>query len=163
MILDIELKLKEIFSYLKPIKDAKGAEFKPVFDWGTEKVLNKFMAKHKQPYPLIWLVSGRNENGNDIPERNTRLIIATRSKMPDEFNTFQHEHDFKVILYPLLNSVVKALKVNGMTSIDKDFKYQSLPNYGVVKDKTQTIDTWNAIVLDIDIRFINNCIINKIY
>lgn len=163
MIVDIELKLKEIFSYLKPIKDAKGNEYKPVFDWGTEEILNKFMVKHKQPYPLIWLVTGTNRSNNDIPERNTRLIIATRSKMPEEFNSFQHEHDFKVILYPVLNNVIRALKVNGMTSIDKDFKYQNLPNFGVVKDKTKTIDVWNAVVLDINIKLINNCIINKKY
>lgn len=163
MITDIELKFKEILSYLRPIKDAKGYEFKPVFDWGTEDVLNKFMAKHKQPYPLIWLVQDNNKSSYDIPERNTRLIIATRSKMPDEFNTFQHEHDFKVILQPVTESVIRALKVNGMTSIAKNFTYQNLPNYSVVKDKTKTIDVWNAIVLDVNVKFINNCIINKKY
>ena len=161
--IDVELKLQEIFSHMCGITDAKGKTHDIKFDWGTNEVLNKYLAKVKQPYPLVWLVEDENQLQDDQTTRNARFIIATRSMMQNEFNTFQHKTDFEVILRPTMKKVLKALKVNGMTSINKDYRYQFIKNYAFSKDKTATIDVWNVIVLDVEIKFINNCIINKKY
>jgi len=73
------------------------------FDWGTETVLANYLTlSGTDAFPLIWLVEG--EDTNDLREpsvkRNARIVILHQSQQPEQFNPYQHEYDYKIILQP---------------------------------------------------------------
>jgi hypothetical protein len=165
-----EERLGEIMDFLPSITDANGNDFKPFFNWGTQDVLNKYLAlpKTQEVYPLIWLVTGIDEGktNNTSIIRDTRLILAMHSDKQDYFNPEIYKTDFKVVLNPLLNNVVKALEKSGISEIqDLKYKVERMPNYSVSTqgEKTKTVDVWNAIVFDCKIRLKDGTINQMIF
>ncbi len=160
--------LEAIVDTLPPLVDANGTSFPIIFDWGTIEVLNKFLLlpTNQSKYPLIWLSSAKDKNDNREPSvtRRARIIIATRSLNSDEFNRYQYRNDFKEILQPILDNLLFALNVSGISRYDdRDFETERVPNYSVTyrensedKTKSNQIDIWNAITLDATITFTNN-------
>lgn len=128
------------------------------YGWGTEAVLTKYLTlKGKLSFPLIWLVEG--EDVNDLREpsvkRNSRIVILHESQAPSEFNTYQHEYDFKLILQPILDNLLIALKQSGISRYnDSNFKTQRVKNYNLRQTETESlVYICNAIVLDAEITF----------
>jgi len=167
-----EEQLERIVNVLPSITDANSVDFPMNYNWGTDEVLNKFLLlpSSQSKYPLIWLVNGKDTNNDREPSvtRNARIVIATRSLNVNELNPFQYQNDFKVILQPIADNLLRALAVSGISRYD-DTKVQSerVPNYSITyrddstdKTKTNQIDIWNAIVLDLELTFYspNGCI-----
>lgn len=165
-----EERLGEILDLLPSITDANNGSFKPFFNWGTQDVLNKYLAlpKTQEVYPLIWLVTGIDEGKTNSTSiiRDTRLILAMHSEKQDYFNPEIYQTDFKVVLNPLLENVVKALEKSGISEIqDLKYKIERMPNYSVSTqgEKTKAVDVWNAIVFDCKIRLKDGAINQMIF
>lgn len=133
------------------------------FGWGTEEVLTKYLTMAgKLSFPLIWLAEG--EDTNDLREpsvkRNARIIILYESQAPSEFNAYQHEYDYNVILQPILNNLLIALTQSGISRYDDtNLKTQRVKNYSM-RNEESLVFICNAIVLNSDITFsgISTCI-----
>lgn len=161
-----EERLGEILNLMPPIYDIKGNAFQHKYQWGTQDVLNKFMAlkKNYSQYPLIWLVIGQDNHSmlNDTVNRKATLILATHSDKQNEFNPFIYQTDYKNILNPLLNNVLTVLEQSGRSTItDDNYQIERLPNYSV-NGKGKTVDVWNAIALTIGIELRDGCLHNNI-
>jgi len=154
-----EEKLGEILDLLPGIIDANGNTFKPFFNWGTQDILNKYLTlpKNQDTYPLIWLVPASDEakTNNTSVVRDVELILAMHSDKQDYFNPEIYQTDYKVVLNPLLENVIKALEKSGVSEVqDLKYKYDKHPNYSVTiqGEKTKTVDVWNVIVLKCKLR-----------
>ena len=149
-----ETKLAEILDQLPLLTDANNNTFKPRFNWGTQDVLNKFITLQENisKYPLIWLVNGIDNlnTTKDVATRNNfRLILAKNSDEPNEFNDFQFQTDYDLMLNPLLENVIKAFERSGVSKIiDNAYTVERLPNYSEVTDENKTLAIWNAIVFN---------------
>lgn len=161
-----EEKLGRILDLLPPSKSADDAEFKVWYNWGTQDVLNKYLVTESAltRYPLIWLTNGEDSTNvmSKYVTRNARLVIAMHSDKQDNFNPDIYATDYDVVLNPLLKNVIVALQSSGASWIGEDYTVQRLPNYSVVQNQNNTVDVWNAIVLDIEITIDNNCLVSNI-
>lgn len=163
-----ETGLASIFEQLPDIEDINGNTFKPRFNWGTQDVLNKFISlpENVSKYPLIWLVNGvdnQSTNNKQVTRNNTRLILAKNSDAPDEFNDFQFQTDYDLVLNPLLDNIIKALERSGISKIiDYNYTVQRLPNYSEVTDENKTLAIWNAIVFEASIELKGNRCLKQI-
>lgn len=161
--------LGSIFGLLEPAKGANGQEYKVYFNWGSEKVLNKYLSvqDNKARYPLIWLVNDSDEediSANRIT-RQARLILAMHSDKQDYFNPDIYGTDYKLVLNPLKDNIIKALERSGISYISQKNKVKREPNYSVTqsKDKNATLDVWNALILDVEITIkTDRCLVKTI-
>jgi hypothetical protein len=159
-----EEQLARIVDVLPPFIGSDSVEFPINYNWGTIEYLNKYLLlpTDVSKYPLIWLANGQDTHDLREPsvKRNARIIIATRSLNVDELNPYQYQNDFKVILQPIVDNLLLALKVGGISRYDDmTIKSERFPNYAKL-DTTNQIDVWNAIALDIDITFsgVSSCL-----
>lgn len=133
------------------------------YNWGTETVLANYLTlEGTDSFPLIWLVEG--EDTNDLREpsvkRNARIVILHKSQQPEQFNPYQHEYDYKIILQPILDSLLTALEQSGISTYDtKNFKTQRVKNYSMKTENESLVYICNAIVFDAEIKFngISSC------
>lgn len=159
-----EDQLARLVELLPPITDAKANQYPILFNWGTEEVLAAYLAlKGKKSFPLIWLVEG--EDTNDLREpsvkRNARIVILTESQAPNEFNPYQHEYDYKIVLQPILDNLLTALTNSGISRIDnRNLKTRRVKKYSMREEKKNLVFICNAIVLDTEITFtgLTSCI-----
>lgn len=156
-----ENKLAELFDTL-PLMNVNGNDYKVFFNWGTEEVLNKYLALKdiQSRYPLIWLTISEDTyktGTNFVRRNNARLILAMHSDKVDYFNPEVFNTDYKVVLNPLLANVLKALRNSSVSRMDLEYKVQRLPNYSV-NGSNATLDVWNALILDCSIELTNNCL-----
>ena len=135
------------------------------YGWGTEAVLMKYLAlQGKLSFPLIWTVEGEDTNNDREPSvtRNSRTIILHESQSPEEFNPYQHEYDYNVILQPICDNLITALQQSGISRFnDTNYKTKRVKNYSFREDeKKSLIYICNAILLDADITFsgISSCL-----
>ena len=129
----VEEHLKNIFDQLPLIKG-----FKPKFNWGSQDTLNLYLSQLKQTnkYPLIWLVESPDNIGmySKTIEKSVKLIIAKQSVHVTNTNPIIWETEFKEVLNPLLENVIKALERSTITEIkDSKYKIQRITNYSMVK------------------------------
>jgi hypothetical protein len=155
----VENSLKDLFAQLPTING-----FKPKFNWGSQDTLNLYLSQLKttNKYPLIWLVE-TPENGNfatQSVEKSLKLIIAKQSVHVTNTNPIIWDTEFKDVLNPLLENVLKALDRSTITEIkDSKYKIQRISNYSEDNGKNaKTIDNWNVIVLEVDVYFKDNCL-----
>jgi len=155
----VENSLKDLFAQLPTING-----FKPKFNWGSQDTLNLYLSQLKttNKYPLIWLVE-TPENGNfatQAVEKSLKLIIAKQSVHVTNTNPIIWDTEFKDVLNPLLENVLKALDRSTLTEIkDSKYKIQRISNYSEDNGKNaKTIDNWNVIVLEVDVYFKDNCL-----
>jgi hypothetical protein len=153
----VEDKLTAIFDQLPLIKG-----FKPKFNWGSQDTLNLYLSQLKQTnkYPLIWLVESPDTVNVRMVEKSIKLIIAKQSVHTTNTNPIIWETEFKEVLNPLLENVIKALERSTITEIkDSKYKIQRISNYSEDNGKTaKTIDNWNVIILELDVYFKENCL-----
>ena len=143
---------------------------KPIFfNWGTETVLANYLTlAGEDAFPLIWLEE--NEDNNDLREpnvkRNSRIIILYQSQVPSEFNPYQHEYDYKIILQPILDNLLKALSQSGISRYgDNNFRTQRVKNYSMKEIDKSLVYVCNAIILNAEITFsgVSSCIKENIF
>ena len=158
-----ETLLKTIFDQL-PNYVSNGKQYPIKFEWGDQSDLLLFLKTISgNKYPLVWLVNGNqtvDRNANSVT-RKCRLILAKDSQNVTNRNPTVWDTEFETVLNPLLKKVLKALESSGVTSIVGTFVERRDANY-TEEDLLKATDFWNVIVLDISIRFTDNCIINNI-
>jgi len=127
------------------------------YGWGTKEVLTEYLTlKGKLSFPLIWLEEGQDSNDLREPsvKRNSRIVILHESQAPSEFNPYQHEYDFKLILQPILDNLLIALSQSGISRYDdSNFRTQRIKNYSMREEDNSLVFICNAIVLDAEITF----------
>jgi len=154
-----EEKMRELISLMP---DWNGTH--PIrYDWGTVDVLNKFLLlpESVSKYPLIWLVtdSAKRDLLKSKVLRTTRLVIATMSNDVDGFNFQQYQTDYKDILLPTYENLIKLLNSSGISKIIGSSVVEEMkPNYSVNDNGKGLIVVWNALVIDLDIELTEGCI-----
>jgi hypothetical protein len=135
------------------------------FGWGTKEVLTQYLTqKGKLSFPLIWLEEGADVNDLREPsvKRNARINIIYESQAPAEFNPYQHEYDFKLILQPILDNLLLALQQSGISRYsDGNFTTQRVKKFSMREEINKNlVFICNAIVLDAEITFsgISSCL-----
>ena len=138
---------------------------KPIFfNWGTETRLAEYLTLSRgENFPLIWLAEGQDTNDLREPSvtRNARIVILYQSQCPNEFNPYQHEWDYNIILQPIADNLMTALTQSGISRYDdKSVKVQRVKNYAMNTTEDSLVFICNAIVIDIDLTFsgISSCI-----
>jgi len=139
---------------------------KPIFfNWGTETVLANYLTLSRgENFPLIWLAEGQDTNDLREPSvsRNARIVILYQSQAPSEFNPYQHEWDYNVILQPIADNLLTALTQSGISRYDdKTLKSQRVKNYSMNTTEDSLVFICNAIVIDVDLTFTDNCFSNR--
>jgi len=150
-----ETLLKEIFSQLPPYTDSNDKEFPIRFEWGNQNDLILYLKTISgNKYPLIWLVEGSQEvdRFSHSVTRNCRLIISKDCKTVTDRNPTVWNGEFVNVLNPLLNNVLIALERSGVTNIIGTHTEDRRANY-TEEDLAKSVDLWNVIVLDLNIRF----------
>jgi hypothetical protein len=139
------------------------------FNWGTSEVLTKYLTLSQgNGFPLIWLIEG--EDSNDLREpsvtRNAQIVILHESQAPTEFNDYQHQYDYDVILQPILNNLLKALANSGISRFDDtNFRTYRRKNFSMKEIDSSLVYICNAIELNASITFsgISSCINTNIF
>ena len=151
----VETILREIFTQLPAYKDSNLKEYPIKYEWGDQEDLVLFLKQIQgNKYPLVWLVEGDQEVSRygHSAERRLRLILAKNSENQTARNPTVWQSEFENCLNPLLENVLTALEASGVTTITDSYRLKRVANY-VDNNKTEATDFWNAIILDIDIRF----------
>jgi hypothetical protein len=153
-----EDQLARLIEFL-PKATANGKEATINFNWGTENKLAEYLTKKgKLSFPLIWLVEGEDTNNLKEPSvtRNARIVILHESQAPSEFNPYQHQYDYDIILQPILDNLLNLLNVSQISRINqKEIKTQRIKNYSLREVNKSLVYICNAIVLDLEITFFN--------
>lgn len=152
-----------------PILNINGVDMPIYFNWGDSEVLAKYLTESNgDKFPLIWLIEG--EDTNDLREpsvtRNAKIVILNQSESPEQFNDYQHEFDYKVILQPILDNLLKALENSGISRFDNtNFRTYRRKNFSMVEINKSLVYICNAIELDATITFsgISSCINENIF
>lgn len=141
---------------------ATGSELPIRFNWGTQEKLNQFMLMPESvsKYPLIWLVEQRDEENSEtenISRKGAKIIIATQSLGANRFNPEIYKTDYKDILNPIKNNLIKALESGGISILGPKYKVFRVKDYSWREngDKPATTDIWNVIIIEADITFLN--------
>lgn len=150
-----------------PIMTIRDIEFKPLFEYGSHEDLLLFLKqvnhlKNKPHYPLIWLetpLAVEDSSRGIYNTTNLNLVIATLSDQ-DKLNKERMETTFKEVLYPLLSNIKIALSRNGVTNFS-DFTKTLHFNYSPTEKEASEI--WDAIQVQVKVRFKKNCEIKNIY
>lgn len=154
--------LANLFDLLPLANFSNSKTAKVGFGWGSQHDLNKYIKVlgSKQKYPLIWLVSSEwieNPLAKTIKGNRKRFVIAINSTKLENLNPSIWNTDFEVTLNPIKDNVLLALANSGRSILRKDnISIERVPNYSDGQDATETIDIWNAIVIDCDIELNHN-------
>ena len=136
------------------------------FGWGTESVLAKYLTlKGKLSFPLIWLVEGEDENNlfePSVKRSNAKIYVLYESQAPDQFNDYQHEWDFSIVLQPILDNLLIALENSYISMYEPtSFRTQRIKNFSMREIDKSLVYVCNAIVLNADITFFGNKCLNN--
>lgn len=134
--------------------------FEPVFHWGDEHELNRFITLKAQPYPIIWLVTGQEQHdlrGRGRVQRDCRFIMAVREEKVNQLNDYRLRNSFDLYLNPLAERFIEGLQKFSITSLDNErYTLRKYPNYSDAGEN-KTIDLWDALTLNCSITMNNNC------
>lgn len=158
----VEDKLTELFDMIPSIQVNSNNLKKPVFSWGKKEELNRYVELYKSNlYPLIWLLPTEdtyNISSNLVTKRVV-LILSTLETRQDILNPQRYRGSFEQVLNPLASYVVQALQNSSITRITNPDSITILkePNYSDAGENA-TIDLWDAIRIECDVEFNNNCL-----
>ena len=113
---------------------------------------------------MVWTVYKKDNHDLREPSvtlKNAKIIILHESQSPEQFNDYQHNYDYKLILQPILNNLLQALEQSGISRYDSsDFNTERVPNYSMRKVDESLVYVCNAIVFESDIVFsgLSSCI-----
>jgi len=140
--------------------------FKPRFHWGNQDELNRYIAIQNQPYPLVWLVGGKESHDlkNSEITRPVMIFFATREKNVNRLNNVRLKENFKKTLIPLVNRFIEGVTKSNRTDFpDRQVEIIKHPNYSGYDEgsrsdsKNKTIDLWDAISVPCRIRMNDKC------
>lgn len=133
------------------------------FHWGDEKELNRYIELKKiDSYPLIWLLPSTDEYNDEGSHKESvvkdcSFVIATRETRVELFNDQRYLKTFEIVLNPLTDFLIQGLTKSNITArMSNKFEIFKHPNYSAASKENGTIDLWDAIKLDIQVRFKNN-------
>ena len=158
-----EEQLARLIDLLPAHKNAVTLTELPIrFNWGTQDKLNEFMIlpEGKSKYPLIWLIEGKDNEDDQletISRDNAKIIIATKTLGADRFNPEIYDTDYKDILNPIKNNLIKAMKASGISKLDPKYSVDRLKAYKWSENSNNnaTSDIWNVIVIECKLLFEN--------
>lgn len=164
-IIKVEERLTDMFNFLPKMKNSKDEEFKPVFKYGDNFELLKFLTtinKGKDPYPLIWLVYPYVEMHTiskvNIQQLTFILAVQTnRSMLNDE----RMKVTYDKVLMPLCDNIRELFKQSNIIHISDEYKIIKFPNYSNDSnegDSNQTVALWDAIKITFDCTINGNCL-----
>lgn len=161
----LEDRLSEIFSYIPPIVNQNGLEFKPTFMYGDESHLVDFLKQKKSQssvYPIIWLVypSIEKHSKSEVKFSNLTIILAveTNSVM---LNNERLVGTYKAVLIPLLDSLRNVLLKANIANIENEFTITKFPNYSDDSEQKEgNIATyvWDALKVSFSGTINKNCL-----
>tara|TARA_R110002020_G_scaffold453632_1_gene668616 strand:- start:12623 stop:13132 length:510 start_codon:yes stop_codon:yes gene_type:complete len=156
-----EHSIRSIVSQIPEVQIRDNLSLNPVFHWGDEKELNRFIElKKENSYPLIWLLPSRDEfEGSRFQHliKECSFIVATRETRTDLFNDQRYIRSFDLVLNPLVEYLVKGLTSSNISEIqEQEYSLFKHPNYSADSDDNATIDIWDAIELNIKVKFKDN-------
>lgn len=159
-----ENELGRLIEVLPPITDAKAKVFPIKYNWGTAEVLTEYLLlNQKLSFPLIWLEVGEDTNNLREPnvKRNANIIILSETQAPNEFNPYQYQYDFDLILQPIADNLINALENSGISRIDTtNIKTKRITKYSMREVDASLVYICNAIVISAEITFsrVSSCI-----
>ncbi len=114
-------------------------------------------------YPLIWFVPAKVTSLGE-PEKfripNATLIFAINNPHLDWLNPERESKSFSK-LYPLINNLFDFFRKNRYVTFEDQqnpiYSFQKVPNYSHV-DQNKTIDIWDAIVIEANLKIDINCL-----
>jgi hypothetical protein len=148
-------KFKTVFDQLPPM-DIGGKIYNPVFRFGTEDDLVKYLSVTRKSgaryYPLIWLETPQEEAG----EISVNFTIATLNIRTDMGNFDRLKYTFEPTLEPLLTNMITAIKGSRAFKFspgdwDKNYRGTKIFNY------TVTPDIWDAITITWSLSYTREC------
>lgn len=154
----VEEKLTEIFEQLPEIDG-----FNPIYKWGNEfhlqQQLELYSKANTSPYPLIYQTSNKSVQHSFAKtcDASLKLVLACQNTDVSLTNEERWAMSYRNILYPLLNNIELAFDKCGAIVWNGDYDMQEFPNYGNGKDNF-TLDVWDAIVVDVKIQILDECI-----
>lgn len=154
-----EEQLGRLVEVLPSITDANSNLYTINYNWGTEEILNQYLKLNgKLSFPLIWLETG--EDTNDLREENVKrqanIIILNESQAPQEFNPYQYQYDFSLVLQPIANNLIQALEQSGISRFDdRNIRTKRVTKYSMRENDKSLIFICNAIVINAEITFSN--------
>ena len=150
----VEEKINEVLSQLPTVLGLT-----PIYAWGNEKHLNKWVEKKPDTYPLIYQTSKNEEQnvGANTVKTNWEAVIATQNKNTDLFNDERWALSFRNALNPLAENIVKGFELAGFIIENDIVNTERYGNYGD-GDKHFTIDIWDAMTFKCTLIINNNCI-----
>lgn len=157
----VEHSIKAIVDTIPLIALNQNVSVKPKFHWGDEKELNRYIQlKKEDSYPLIWLLPSSDNyegvNGSEVV-KECNFIIATRETRKELFNNQRYIKSFDLVLQPLTEYLIHGLTVSSITDrIGNEWEIQKFPNYSAQSEENGTIDLWDVISLNINVRFKSN-------
>ena len=158
----VEHKLRDVFNTIPEVLlNGSNTTVKPFFSWGDKKALDKYIKGYQSNcYPLIWLLPSEEseDRRNNKITRKCVFILATLEVNVELYNAERFVNSYDNTLNPLSEYIKKSLDLSATTTIlnvdsIKQFKQ---PNYSDEGDNG-TIDLWDAIRLEIEIEFNDNC------
>lgn len=155
----VEHVIRSIIDMIPEIELNPSVTQKAKFHWGDEKELNRYIkTKKDNSYPLIWLLPSEDSyegaSKSQVVLKDCSFVIATRETRKDLFNDERYIKTFDLVLNPLTEKLIHGLTSSNITDrIGNDWTINRFPNYSADSEENGTIDLWDAIRLDISIRF----------
>lgn len=158
----VEERLRDLFSQIPDIQLNADNLRKPTFSWGKKEELNRYIEKYKSAlYPLIWLLPTEDTYNNlsELTNKKLVLIISTLETRDELFNPQRYQGSYDKVLNPLLDYVLQSLQNSSITRITNNESITIFrePNYSD-NEENGTIDKWDAIRLECDVEFNDNCL-----
>jgi hypothetical protein len=156
-----EYSIRDIIATIPSIQINQNLALKPKFHWGDEQELNRYIqVKKENSYPLIWLLpTSERYEGSSFQNviKDCSFVIATRETRKELFNDQRYIKTFDLVLNPLVDYLVQGLTTSNISDRDEnEFDLFKHPNYSAESEENGTIDIWDAIKLDIRVKFKDN-------
>ena len=157
------LQLTQIFDQLPEMKIGQ-KPYKPIFRFGTREQLAEDLSLKRKTgekyYPLVYLETPFNAQENVT----LRFILATLNLRTDMRNKDRLRYTFEQVLEPLRDNVLHALLRSGIfrrtfdtPSLNNAYQGEYHFNYHM------TPDIWDALVYEVNLRYVKDCEVSKIY
>ena len=143
----VEEKVNDVLSQLPTILGDS-----PIYAWGDEKHLNKWIELKPNTYPLIYQTSKEEVHNyrTEVVTTKWRAILATQNKNTSLTNDERWALAFRNVLNPLADYIIDGFEQGGFTIVNNSVNIARYGNYG---DGNQhfTIDIWDAITFECDL------------
>lgn len=152
MIVNFEMEFAKLIDLMPPLI-VSGVDFKVNYMFGNADEMAKYLTlQKKRSFPLVFCVLTKQNNDTESEMKVTKqgkIVILSESQSPAEFNPYQFEFDYKFVLQPILNKLLKALKVANRITLDfTNFDTENVPKFSMIEVDKNLVYVCNAIVLE---------------